>query len=90
MFRAVGVDQAKLQFVRGSKYQRTPEFFDDLLRLSKKVSMDDAEKASSEIVKSTGNTKMADGRYPLMRNLEVLYWRKKQCARRTSRLGLTF
>ncbi|KAL9115072.1 MAG: hypothetical protein Q9227_000866 [Pyrenula ochraceoflavens] len=73
MLRAVGVDQSKLQFVRGSSYQLTPQFSRDLLRLSKKVSVHKAIKASSEIVKTMGEPSMADGIYPMMQLLDEEY-----------------
>ncbi|KAG8527221.1 uncharacterized protein KY384_008651 [Bacidia gigantensis] len=70
MIQAVGVDLANLTFVRGSSYQLTPDFTRALLRLSKRVSVHDAVKASSEIVKSTGEPAMADGMYPMMQLLD--------------------
>ena len=73
LLQAVGVEVEKLQFVRGSSYQLTPKFSRDLLRLSKRVSVHDAVKASSEIVKSTGDPVMADGLYPLMQLLDEEY-----------------
>ncbi|KAL9088208.1 MAG: hypothetical protein Q9165_006335 [Trypethelium subeluteriae] len=73
LLRAVGVDLGNLEFVRGSSYQLTPNFSRDLLRLSKRVSVHDAIKASSEIVKSTGEPVMADGIYPMMQLLDEEY-----------------
>ncbi|KAL8889347.1 MAG: hypothetical protein Q9215_003376 [Flavoplaca cf. flavocitrina] len=73
LLRAVGVDLDNLQFVLGSSYQLTPAFSRDLLRLSKRVSVHDAVKASSEIVKSTGDPVMADGIYPMMQLLDEEY-----------------
>ena len=73
LLRAVGVDLDNLQFVRGSSYQLTRAFSRDLLRLSKRVSVHDAVKASSEIVKSTGDPVMADGIYPMMQLLDEEY-----------------
>ena len=73
LLRAVGVDLDNLQFVHCSSYQLTPAFSRDLLRLSKRVSVHDAVKASSEIVKSTGDPVMADGIYPMMQLLDEEY-----------------
>ena len=73
LLRAVGVDLDNLRFVRGSSYQLTPQFSRDLLRLSKRVSVHDAVKASSEIVKSMGEPVMADGIYPMMQLLDEEY-----------------
>lgn len=73
LLRAVGVELDNVQFVRGSSYQLTPAFSRDLLRLSKRVSVHDAVKASSEIVKSMGEPVMADGLYPMMQLLDEEY-----------------
>ena len=73
LLQAVGVNLNNVQFVRGSSYQLTPPFSRDLLRLSKRVSVHDAVKASSEIVKSTGEPSMADGIYPMMQLLDEEY-----------------
>ena len=58
LLRSVGVQLTNLEFVRGSSYQLTPKFSRDLLRLSKRVSVHDAIKASSEIVKIKGEPAM--------------------------------
>ncbi|KAI9697870.1 MAG: hypothetical protein M1820_007657 [Bogoriella megaspora] len=73
LLRAVGADLSNLEFVRGSSYQETPKFTRDLFRLFKCVSMDEAKKASSEVVKDTGKAMMADGAYPLMQLLDEEY-----------------
>lgn len=73
LLRSVGVELDNVQFVRGSSYQLTPAFSRDLLRLSKRVSVHDAVKASSEIVKSMGEPVMADGLYPMMQLLDEEY-----------------
>ena len=73
MLTAVGVDLKNLKFVRGSSYQLAPQYSRDLLRLSKRVSVHDAVKASSEIVKSMGEPAMADGIYPMMQLLDEEY-----------------
>ena len=72
MLQAVGV-LSNLEFVRGSSYQLTPKFSRDLLRLSKRVSVHDAVKASSEIVKSMGEPAMADGIYSMMQLVDEEY-----------------
>lgn len=73
LLQAVGVGLHNVQFVRGSSYQLTPAFSRDLLRLSKRVSVHDAVKASSEIVKSMVEPVMADGLYPMMQLLDEEY-----------------
>lgn len=73
LLRSVGVDLSRLAFVRGAEYQLSAAYMRDLLRLSKRVSMHDATKASSEVVKQSGEPVMADGLYPLMQALDEQY-----------------
>ena len=69
----MGVELDNVQSVRGSSYQLTPAFSRDLLRLSKRVSVNDAVGASSEIPKSMGEPVMADELYPMMQLLDEEY-----------------
>ncbi|KAH8589535.1 hypothetical protein B0O99DRAFT_676626 [Bisporella sp. PMI_857] len=73
LLRSVLVDIGNLEFVRGSSYQLSNSFARDLLRLSKRVSVHDAIKASGETVKSMGEPTMADGIYPMMQLLDEEY-----------------
>jgi tyrosyl-tRNA synthetase len=73
LLRSVGVEIANLVFVRGSLYQLSTNYTRDLLRLSKKLSIPDAIKASSETVKTMGEPVMADGVYPMMQLLDEEY-----------------
>ncbi|KAK0727950.1 putative tyrosyl-tRNA synthetase, cytoplasmic [Lasiosphaeria miniovina] len=67
-----GVLENRAQYSVAS-YQLSPAFSRDLLRPSKKVSVHDAVRASSEIVKSMGELVMADGIYPMMQLLDEQY-----------------
>ena len=68
-----GADISKIRFVRGSSFQRTPAYFDDLLRLSTKVTTKDALKATVEVVKSTKNPPLSNLIYPLMQVLDEIH-----------------
>lgn len=73
ILKAAGADLSKIRFVRGSEFQRTPEYFDDLLKFSTKVSVSDAQGASVEVVKQSKNPPLSNLIYPLMQVLDEIY-----------------
>src|SRR3989338_11481601 len=58
MLKGVDVDTKKLEFVKGSKLQLTPNYFKDVLKLSTLTTVKDATKAASEVVKLGENPKL--------------------------------
>jgi tyrosyl-tRNA synthetase len=73
MINAMGVDTKKLEFVRGSSFQLTPRYFEDVLKLSMKNSVHDCIKAASEVVKLGENPKLGGLMYPIMQALDEEY-----------------
>ena len=73
MLQSFGVPLEKLQFVKGSDFQLTPQYTKDLLRLSTLVSIHDAQKAGSEVVKQHESPKLGGLVYPLMQCLDEEY-----------------
>lgn len=73
MFESVGADINKLEFVKGSTFQMNKEYTHDLLRLSSFVSIHDATKAASDVVKMGDNPKLSGIIYPLMQALDEVY-----------------
>lgn len=73
MLKSLGVDIRKLEFMRGSKIQRTPEYFEDLLKLTMMTSVKEATKAASEVVKMDENPRLGNLLYPLMQALDEEY-----------------
>ena len=73
MLQSFGVALDKLQFVKGSDFQLTPKYTKDLLRLSTLVSIHDAQKAGSEVVKQHDSPKLGGLMYPLMQCLDEEY-----------------
>lgn len=73
MLKSLGVNIRKLEFMRGSKIQRTPEYFEDLLKLTMMTSVKEATKAASEVVKMDENPRLGNLLYPLMQALDEEY-----------------
>ncbi len=73
MFEALGVSRKSLEFVKGSDFEMSKEYFFDILKLSTFVSVHDANKAASEVVKLGDNPKLGGLIYPLMQALDEEY-----------------
>ncbi|KAK3114435.1 Tyrosine--tRNA ligase cytoplasmic [Teratosphaeriaceae sp. CCFEE 6253] len=70
LLKAVNVDISRLKFVIGSDYQYTPAYMKDLLKLSTQVSVHDAAKGGSDVVKQVDSPPMSSHIYPLMQALD--------------------
>jgi len=73
MIQAMGVDTKDLEFVKGSEFQLKPEYMFDVLQLSSYVSVHDAHKAASEVVKLGDNPRLSGLIYPLMQAMDEQY-----------------
>lgn len=73
MLETIGVPVDNLEFVLGSDIQMTKEFYSDLLKMSTLVSIHDAKKAASEVVKLGDNPKLSGIIYPLVQALDEEY-----------------
>lgn len=73
LLKAIGVSIDRLEFVRGSSYQTGIDYFMDLLRLCTMVTIHDAKKAGSEVVKQVENATLSGLVYPLMQALDEQY-----------------
>ncbi len=73
MIEAIGVNVKNLEVVRGSSYQLKPGYMFDVLKFSSFVSVKDANKAASEVVKLGDNPKLSGLIYPLMQVLDEQY-----------------
>jgi len=71
--KALGVDPKHMEFVKGSSFELRPNYMQDLLRMSTFVSVHDATKAASEVVKLGDNPKLSGIIYPLMQALDEEY-----------------
>jgi len=73
MIQSIGADTKELEFVKGSDFQLKPEYMFDVLQMSSFVSIHDANKASSEVVKLKDNPKVSGLIYPLMQAVDEQY-----------------
>ncbi len=73
LFDAIGVDKSDFEIVRGSRFQLSKEYELDLLKLATFVSVHDATKAASEVVKLGENPRLGGIIYPLMQAIDEEY-----------------
>jgi len=73
LLQSIGVDTKHLEFIKGSDFQLKPEYTFDVFRMSSFVSVHDAEKAASEVVKLGNNPRLSGFIYPLMQALDEVY-----------------
>jgi len=73
MFEAIGADISNFEIVKGSDYQLKKEYTSDLLKMSTFTNINDAKRASSEVVKYGDNPKLSGLIYPLMQALDEQY-----------------
>ncbi len=73
ILKTIGAPIDQLEFVLGSDIQMTKEFSMDLLKMSTLVSIHDAKKAASEVVKLGDNPRLSGIIYPLVQALDEEY-----------------
>ena len=73
MFTAVGADLKNIEIVKGSDFQLDKEYILDTLKVATKVSINDAKRAASEVVKFGDNPKLSGLIYPIMQSLDEEY-----------------
>jgi tyrosyl-tRNA synthetase len=73
LFKSLKAKPSQIKFIKGSSFQLSKSYFRDLLKLKTVVSIHDATKAASEVVKLGNNPKLAGITYPLMQALDEEY-----------------
>jgi tyrosyl-tRNA synthetase len=74
LLRLTGVNPDDVRFVKGTQHQRgNPAYLDDLLRLSTKITVNIAKKATAEVVKCSSNPPLSNCIYPLMQVLDEVH-----------------
>ncbi len=73
LFETLGADMTKLTFVKGSSFQLGKDYLLDVLKLATFVTVHDATKAASEVVKLGDSPKLAGLLYPLMQAVDEEY-----------------
>jgi len=68
-FQALGLKEA--EFVLGSSFQRTKEYFDDLLKLSLHTTLNRALRSMQEIARDIENAHVSQTIYPLMQVADI-------------------
>lgn len=63
----------KMKFVKGSSYQHTRGYVEDLYRIAARVTTNRAKRAASEVVRQKGTAKVSELLYPLLQILDVKY-----------------
>ncbi len=73
LIKSIGVDIKELEIIKGSEMQLKPEYMYDVLQMSSHVSIHDATKAASDVVKMGDNPKLAGIIYPIMQAVDEQY-----------------
>jgi tyrosyl-tRNA synthetase len=73
IFRVLGTDLGKIEFVKGSEFQLKPEYTYDVLKMASIASVHDCKKAASEVVKMGENPNLGGLIYPIMQALDEHY-----------------
>ena len=73
IFKALGTDLKKIEFVKGSEFQLKPEYSFDVLKIASMNSVNDCKKAAAEVVKLGDNPKLGGLIYPIMQALDEQY-----------------
>jgi len=73
MIKSIGVNVSNLEFTKGSDFQLGAEYVYDVLRMSSIVSVHDANKAASEVVKMGKSPKLSGLIYPIMQAVDEQY-----------------
>jgi tyrosyl-tRNA synthetase len=73
IIKSMSGDVSELEIVKGSELELKPEYMYDVLQMSSNVSVHDATKAASDVVKMTDNPKLSGIIYPLMQAIDEQY-----------------
>lgn len=73
LIKAIGVDIKDLEIIKGSEFELKPEYMYDVLQMSSQVSVHDATKAASDVVKMGDNPKLSGIIYPIMQAVDEQY-----------------
>ena len=73
MIEALGGNLDNFEIVKGSDFQLSKEYVLDLYKMSSEVTVRNAEKASSDVVKQGDNPKLSGLLYPLMQALDEVH-----------------
>lgn len=73
VIKTLGGDVDKIKFIRGTDYQLTREYTVDVYKFLSKVTVDQAQKGGTEVVKQCENPLMSGLIYPILQVLDEVY-----------------
>ena len=73
MLNSLGIDLSKVEFVKGSTFQRSENYVFDLYKMSSLASVHDCIRAGCQVVKQTESPLLSSLIYPLMQSLDEEY-----------------
>lgn len=73
LYRALGVDVSRIEFVKGSDFQLSKEYTLDMYKMASLSSIDRAKHAAAEVVKFGDNPRLGGVLYPLLQALDEEY-----------------
>jgi len=73
IFKILGTDLKKIEFIKGSEVQLKPEYSYDVLKLASMNSVNECKRAAAEVVKFGDNPKTGGLIYPIMQSLDEQY-----------------
>lgn len=73
LYRAIGADVSKIEFVKGSDFELDKKYTMDVYRLAALTSFDRCKHAAAEVVKFGDNPKLSGFLYPILQTLDEEY-----------------
>lgn len=73
LYKAIGMDISKVEFIRGSDLQLDRKYILDVYKLAAMSTIDRAKHATSEVVKMDENPKLSGCLYPILQTLDEEY-----------------
>lgn len=73
LYKAIGVDVSKIEFIKGSDYELSKEYTLDVYRLADLTTAERAQHAAAEVVKFDENPKLGGFLYPILQTLDEEY-----------------
>jgi len=70
-FIALGMDEKKTRFVKGSSFQLKPEFFKDVMALALNTTVNRATRSMQEVARELENARVSQIIYPLMQAVDI-------------------
>lgn len=73
LYKAIGIDVSKIEFIKGSDFELDKKYTLDMYRLSALSTIERAKHAAAEVVKMDDNPKLSGCLYPILQTLDEEY-----------------